>query len=327
MRSRSGAPAKLRGAFKQAARELRTLRDLVRFGVSRFTAAGLVFGHGSDNALDEAFYLARHALSLPADRAETFLDARLTAAEIGAVLALMQRRVEERRPAAYLTQEAWIGAHRFSIDERAIVPRSYIGHWLQGDLAPWIEAPERIGRVLELCTGSGCLAILAALALPQAQVDAVDLSADALQVAHRNVTDYGLTGRVQLLQGDLYAPLPKRRRYSLLLANPPYVPAAAMASLPTEYGHEPAIALAGGEDGLDLVRRILAGAPAHLTRDGLLVVETGHARATVEAAFPRTAFTWLDLEGADDAVFVLSRSGLPAIDPAARAPVQAPMRR
>ena len=317
MRSPSGTAVKLHGPFKQAARELRSLRDLVRFGVSRFTAAGLAFGHGSDNALDEAFYLARHALSLPADRAESFLDARLTAAEMCAVLALMQRRVDERRPAAYLTQEAWIGSHRFYVDERAIVPRSYIGHWLQGDLAPWVEAPEQIGRVLELCTGSGCLAVLAALALPQAQVDAVDLSAEALHVAHRNVDDYGLADRVRLLQGDLYAPLPKRRRYSLLLANPPYVRAEAMANLPAEYRHEPALALAGGEDGLDFVRRILAGAHEHLARDGLLVVETGHARDAVEAAFPHTAFTWLDLEGADDAVFVLGRSGLPAGDPAA----------
>lgn len=310
MSSRPGAPVKLRGAHKTAAAELRTLRDLVRFGVSRFTEAGLAFGHGSDNALDEALYLARHALALPADRAETFLDARLTRAEIRAVLRLLQRRVDERRPAAYLTQEAWIGAHRFYVDERALVPRSYIGHWLQGDLSPWIEAPERIERVLELCTGSGCLAVLAALALPRARIDAVDLSAAALEVARRNVADYGLDARIRLVQGDLFAPL-GRRRYPLILANPPYVRADAMAQLPAEYRHEPALALAGGEDGLDIVRRIMAGARDHLARDGLLIVEAGHAREAVEAAFPHTAFTWLEVDGADDAVFALKRSELP----------------
>jgi ribosomal protein L3 glutamine methyltransferase len=311
MQERDGEPLRLEGEYKAAASRLRTLRDLVRFGISRFHEAGLAFGQGSDNALDEAFYLARHTLHLPAEQAETFLDARLTRAEIRAVLRLFQQRVVERRPAAYLTQEAWIGAHRFYVDERAIVPRSFIGHWLGGDLAPWIEAPERIKRVLELCTGSGCLAVLAALALPQARIDAVDVSSQALQVARRNVADYDLAARIELIEGDLYAPL-ERARYQLIIANPPYVQAAAMAQLPAEFRHEPALALAGGDDGLDIVRRILAGAGAHLARNGMLVMEVGHARNTVERAFPQTAFTWLELDGADDAVFVLRRSQLPA---------------
>ena len=311
MQDRDGEAQRLEGEYKAAATRLRTLRDLVRFGVSRFLEAGLAFGQGTDSAFDEAFYLARHALHLPADRAETFFDARLTRGEIRAVLGLFQRRVTERRPAAYLTQEAWIGPHRFYVDERAIVPRSFIGHWFDGDLAPWIEAPERIGRVLELCTGSGCLAVLAALALPRARIHAVDISAQALEVARRNVADYGLQARIDLFEGDLYAPL-ERARYPLIVANPPYVHAAAMARLPAEFRHEPAVALAGGEDGLDIVRRILAGAGAHLARNGILVMEVGHAREAVERAFPRIAFTWLELDGADDAVFVLMRSQLPA---------------
>jgi ribosomal protein L3 glutamine methyltransferase len=311
MRSQGGDPIRLEGPFKEAAARLRTGRDLLRFGVSHFTAAGLAYGHGTDNALDEAFYLVRHALHLSAEHAESLLDARLLRSEVRTVLSLFARRIAERRPAAYLTREAWIGPHRFYVDERALVPRSYIGHWLLGDLAPWIDDPERITRVAELCTGSGCLAVLAALAFAHAQVDAVDISPQALEVARRNVADYGLEARIGLHEGDLYAPL-GRRRYDLVLANPPYVAAAAMASLPPEYRHEPALALAGGEDGLDIVRRILSEAAAHLRRQGLLVVEAAHARPALESAYPDVAFTWLALDGADDAVFVLSRSQLPA---------------
>ena len=302
----------LRGPYREALQRLETVRDLVRFGVSRFNQAGLAYGHGTDNALDEAFYLVRHALHLPPEHAESFLDARLTPGEVRAALVLLARRVEERRPAAYLTQEAWIGPHRFYVDERVIVPRSYIGHWLLGELEPWIAEPESIERVLELCTGSGCLAILAAQAFPHARIDAVDVSAPALEVARRNVADYAREGRIDLIRSDLYAAL-GRRRYDLILANPPYVRAQAMASLPPEYRHEPELALAGGEDGLDIVRRILAGAQAHLSAQGLLVMEVGHARAAVEAAYPRTAFTWLEIDGADDAVFVLRRSELPGV--------------
>ena len=302
---------RLEGEYKEAALRLRTVRDLLRFGVSRFNAARLSYGHGTDNALDEAFYLLRHALNLAPDQGDLFLDARLTRSEIRTALGLLQRRVRERIPAAYLTHEAWIGPHRFRVDERAIVPRSYIGHWLLEELTPWIEQPERVGEVLELCTGSGCLAVLAALALPHARIDAVDVSAEALEVARGNVGDYGLNERIDLIQGDLFAAL-RRRRYELIIANPPYVRSAVMAQLPPEYRHEPPLALAGGEDGLDVVRRILTGARAHLRPHGLLVMEVGHARPAVEAAYPRTAFTWLELDGADDAVFVLSRPQLPA---------------
>jgi ribosomal protein L3 glutamine methyltransferase len=301
----------LKGEYKAAAARMRSVRDLVRFGVSRFNEAGLAYGHGTDNAVDEAFYLVRHALHLPPDEIEGFLDARLTRSEIRAALELLQRRVDERRPAAYLTNEAWIGPHRFYIDERALVPRSYIGHWLAADLAPWIEQPESIGDVLELGTGSGCLAVLLALALPNARIDAVDISADALELARRNVGDYGLEARIRLLQGDLYDRL-KRKRYDLIVANPPYVRASAMQSLPPEYRHEPPTALDAGPDGLDFVRRILTGARAYLKRKGLLAMEVGHARAAVEQAFPRTPFSWIDIDGVDDAVLLLAQADLPA---------------
>jgi ribosomal protein L3 glutamine methyltransferase len=301
---------RLEGDYKEALGRLRTLRDLLRFGVSRFNQAQLSYGHGTDNALDEAHYLVCHALHLSPDQAESFLDARLTRSEVRSAIELLWTRVRERRPAAYLTHEAWIGPHRFYVDDRVIVPRSYIGHWLLGDLTPWIPEPERVTRVLELCTGSGCLAVLAALAFEHAHIDAVDVSPEALEVAQRNVVDYGLTERIGLIRGDLYAAL-QRRRYDVILANPPYVSSAAMAELPPEYRHEPALALAGGEDGLEIVRRIVSGARARLASGGVLVMEVGHARPVVEATYPRTGFTWLEIDGADDAVFVLPRSQLP----------------
>jgi ribosomal protein L3 glutamine methyltransferase len=309
-----GGKLNLGTAFHGASQHLRTVRDLVRFAVSRFNEAGLAYGHGSETALDEAVYLVCHGLSLPLDQAGTFLDARLLPAETDQVLQLLQRRVIERRPAAYLTHEAWIGPYRFYVDERVIVPRSYIGHWLAGDISHWIPEPDGIADVLELCTGSGCLAIVLAQVLPAAHIDAVDISPAALEVARRNVADYSLDERVRLLDGDLFAALGDGAQYDLIVSNPPYVTEQAMAALPGEYRHEPRLALAGGEDGLDLVRRILARAAAFLAPHGLLVMEVGHARETVETAFPVTPFTWLEIDGADDAVFVLRRGELPSVD-------------
>ena len=306
----SGADAnrvRLQGLYGIAKQHLRTVRDLVRFAVTRFEEAGLAYGHGSDNALDEAAYLVLHALCLPIDRPEPFMDARLLPEEMERALLLLQRRVTERRPAAYLTHEAWIGTHRFYVDERVIVPRSYIGHWLCGDLSPWVERPAEIATALELCTGSGCLAILLAQALPNARIDAVDVSPGALAVAERNVGDYALGDRIRLRQGDLFAPV-HARRYDLIIANPPYVAASAMVDLPPEYRREPTISLDGGRDGLDVVRRILAQAYDHLAPHGILVMEVGHARDRVEAAFPRLPFTWLEIDGADDAVLLLQRA-------------------
>jgi len=292
------------------ANELFTLRDLLRFAVSRFNEAKLFFGHGSDNAWDEAAYLLLHHLHLPLDRLEPFLDARLTSDERSTALRLIDRRVNERLPAAYLSNEAWLGAHRFYVDERVIIPRSFIAELLDERLAPWIDEPDEIGTVLDLCTGSGCLAIIAAHAFPAASIDAVDLSADALAIARRNVADYQLGERIRLLQGNLFSSLDSRR-YDLIIANPPYVGATAMASLPAEYRHEPGLALASGEDGLDLTRAILGGAQRHLQPGGLLVVEIGHNRAALEAAFPATPFTWLDTSAGDQYVFLLHRDELP----------------
>jgi ribosomal protein L3 glutamine methyltransferase len=287
-----------------------TVRDLLRFAVTRFNQAELSFGHVSANAYDEAAYLVLHTLHLPLDLLEPFLDARLTPAEIDAVLNVIERRAGERVPAAYITQEAWMHGLRFHVDERVIVPRSFIGELLQDGLQPYVEDPEQVSAVLELCTGSGCLAILAAHAFPNADIDAVDLSKPALEVATRNVDEYTLDERIALFEGDLFTPLPERR-YDVIIANPPYVNADSMASLPAEYRHEPEMALAGGADGMDIVRRIIAEARNWLTDDGVLVVEIGNERANVEAAFGGLDLVWLSTSAGDDNVFLIQAADLP----------------
>ncbi|WP_233848612.1 50S ribosomal protein L3 N(5)-glutamine methyltransferase [Paraburkholderia sp. HD33-4] len=287
-----------------------TVRDLLRYAVSRFSEAKLSFGHGSANAYDEAAYLILHTLHLPLDLLEPFLDARLSTAEIEAVLNVIERRAAERVPAAYITQEAWMHGYRFYVDERVIVPRSFIGELLQDGLQPYVEDPEQVGAVLELCTGSGCLAILAAHAFQNADVDAVDLSAPALEVATRNVLDYHLDDRIALFEGDLYAPLAERR-YDVIISNPPYVNATSMQELPAEYKHEPEMALAGGADGMDIVRRIIADARNWLTEDGVLVIEIGNEREHVEAAFGGLDLVWLSTSAGDDNVFLIQASDLP----------------
>ena len=296
--------------FEQAQSELLTLRDLLRFAVSRFNESGLFFGHGADNAWDEAAYLLLHSLHLPLDRLEPFLEARLTSDERASMLHVIERRISERLPAAYLTNEAWLAGYRFYVDQRVIVPRSFIAELLREQLAPWIGDPEGVASVLDLCTGSGCLAILAAHAFPAARVDAIDISPDALAVAERNLSDYALSERIRLLESNLFTALGSER-YELILSNPPYVNGASMRSLPAEYQREPELALASGEDGLDLTRAILAAARERLTPNGLLVVEIGHNRDELEAAFPETAFTWLDTAAGDQYVFLLHRDELP----------------
>ena len=287
-----------------------TVRDLLRFAVTRFNQAELSFGHVSANAYDEAAYLVLHSLHLPLDLLEPFLDAKLTAAEIDAVLGVIERRATDREPAAYITQEAWMHGLRFHVDERVIVPRSFIGELLQDGLQPYVEDPEQVGAVLELCTGSGCLAILATQAFPNADIDAVDLSRPALEVATRNVDEYRLDDRIALFEGDLFEPLPERR-YDVIIANPPYVNADSMATLPAEYRHEPEMALAGGADGMDIVRRIIGEARNWLTGDGVLVVEIGNERANVEAAFGGLELVWLSTSAGDDNVFLIQAADLP----------------
>ncbi|MDQ7981426.1 50S ribosomal protein L3 N(5)-glutamine methyltransferase [Paraburkholderia sp. SARCC-3016] len=287
-----------------------TVRDVLRYAVSRFNQAQLSFGHGSANAYDEAVYLVLHTLHLPLDLLDPFLDARLTADEVDTVLKVIERRAAERVPAAYITQEAWMHGYRFHVDERVIVPRSFIGELLQDGLQPYVEDPEAVSAVLELCTGSGCLAILAAHAFPNADIDAVDLSPGAIEVATINVIDYELDERIAVFEGDLFAPLPERR-YDVILANPPYVNAASMEALPAEYRHEPELALAGGADGMDIVRRIVGEARNWLTDDGVLVVEIGNERANVEAALGGLDLVWLSTSAGDDNVFLLQASDLP----------------
>lgn len=289
--------------------ELITLRDWLRWTMSRFTEADLFFGHGTNNAWDEAIWLLLATLKLPQDKLEPFLDARLTRTERLAVWSALQQRITRRLPVAYIVQEAWLGSFRFYVDERVIVPRSYFAELLEDGMAPWVADPESVDSVLDLCTGSGCLAILMAHIFPNAQVDAIDISPDALAVARRNIADYGLADSVHAIESDLFAAV-LGKRYDLILSNPPYVTAEAMAALPAEYRHEPALALAAGEDGLDVVRRILREAADHLTPEGFIAIEVGHNRDQVEAAFPRLPVVWLDTASSSDKIFLVSRESL-----------------
>ena len=286
---------------------LQTVRDLIRYGVSRFNQTKLSFGHGSDNAWDEAVYLVLNALHLPPDQLEPFMDARVLPEERQRALAYIDARCDRRVPAPYLTHEAWLQGYAFYVDERVIVPRSPIAELLMTQLSPWILDPYEVTGILDLCTGSGCLAIIAAHQFPDAFVDATDISAQALEVALRNVTEHGLTDRLNLHQGNLYDPLPVLARYDLIICNPPYVNSQSMLKLPAEYQHEPTLALAGGTDGMDLVRTILEQAPAHLNDQGILLLEIGHERTYFEAAFPELEPIWLDTAQASDQILLLNR--------------------
>lgn len=292
----------------EAPQALKSPRDLIRFAMSRFQRACLTHGHGFPDALSEARYLVAHSLGLPVEDALVWLDATLTATEIQESLWIIRKRIETRSPAAYLTGEAWVAGFRFRSDPRAIVPRSLIGELLEDEaLSTWLKL-EEIGRAADVCTGGGSLAILLALAAPLAMIDAVDLSPEALALAQENVEDYGLEDRITLHEGHLTEPL--MGPYELLIANPPYVDDAAMASLPEEYRHEPSLALTSGVDGLLHTREILAKAPALLSEEGLLVVEVGHQRGAVELAFPDLPLTWLDSRDGGTYVFAIPRSSL-----------------
>jgi ribosomal protein L3 glutamine methyltransferase len=293
-----------------AASELGSIRDLIRYAVTRFSRAPLFFGHGQPDAFDEACFLVLRRLQLPLDRTDFFLDARLTRDEVQDLLDLIDQRVGQRLPAAYLIGEAWLQGYRFRVDARVIVPRSFIAELLKEEMAPWVTDAAAVNSVLDLCTGSACLAIIAADAFPNAHVDAVDLSAEALQVAAQNVEDYGLQDRIRLHRSDLLESVPTQR-YDLIVCNPPYVTDLAMSRLPGEYLHEPATSLAAGPDGMQIVRRVLAAAPAHLSPDGLLVVEVGDGRAEVERQFPDLPFTWASTSGGDDMVFIIGAQDLP----------------
>jgi ribosomal protein L3 glutamine methyltransferase len=284
-----------------------TLLDLIEHCSARLQEAGVSFGHGTTNAFDEAVWLALWRLGLPLDYLDGVAERPVTAAEQAAIEALVAQRIASRRPAAYLTGEAWLQGLPFHVDERTIVPRSLIAEPLvDGTLDAWLPRPPR--RVLDLCTGNGSLAVLAALAWPGVQVDATDLSAEALQVAQRNVQRHGLASIIRLRQGDGLAAADGP--YDLVLCNPPYVNAASMAALPPEYRAEPALALAGGDDGMDFIRPLLAGIATQLRPQGALVLEIGHERAFFEAAFPHLQPVWLPTSAGEDQVLLLTREAL-----------------
>ena len=286
-----------------------TLADFLDHAARQFKSARLVFGHGTDNAHDEAAWLLLHVVGHSYDDLAGALPLVPTAAQRRRALALIEKRITTRKPLAHLLREAWLGEHRFYVDERVIVPRSHIAELLRHGLEPWIRMPGQVRRALDMCTGSGCLAILLALAFPRASVDAVDVSASALAVARRNLADYGLQNRVRLVRSDMFAQL-NNLRYDLIVANPPYVDARSMNRLPPEYRREPRMALAGGRNGLAFVRRILADAPQHLSPHGILVVEIGNNRKVLERAHPNLPLTWIETGAGGDNAFLLTREQL-----------------
>lgn len=298
-------------ARDQIAAHLSTIRDFIRWGMTQFQRAGLYYGHGTDNPLDEAVALVLHCLYLPYDQLDAVIDARLTPEERHLVLDALETRFVERVPVPYITGEAWFAGYPFTVDDRVLIPRSPLAELIEQGFEPWVgEQP--VERVLDLCTGSGCIGIACALAFADAHVDLTDLSPDALEVARVNVARYALEPRVELVQSDLFAGL-AGRTYELIVSNPPYVDCADMAALPAEYLHEPALALASGDDGLDAARQIVAQARQFLAPGGLLVLEVGNSWPALEAAFPELPFTWLEFERGGHGILAIHCEDLPDV--------------
>lgn len=295
--------------YPHLAEELHTIRDWLRFTVSRYEEAGIFFGHGTDNAYDEAVWLIMSALHLPHDTLNNFLDAVITEAERKHLAHLIERRITERTPTAYLLREAWLKGYKFYVDERVIVPRSFIAELLEDGLSPWIEFPEMVESAADICTGSGCLGVLLADAFPNAEIDVVDISPDAIAVCNINIANYALEDRVHAVESDMFAAL-AGKTYDLIISNPPYVDAPSMAALPQEYRNEPQLALGSGTAGLDHTHTLLREAASHLNDGGLLVVEIGHNRHALLEAYPELPFTWLEVEAGNEFVFLLTKEQL-----------------
>lgn len=294
--------------------QLHTVKDWLRYAVSRFEHSDIFYGHGTDNSYDEAVWLVMSALHLPLELTDTFLDATITNSEREHLNSLIEKRVTDHTPTAYLLKEAWLQDFKFYVDERVLIPRSFIAELLQEGLSPWIEHAELVQNAADICTGSGCLGILLANAYPDAQIDVVDISPDAIDVCNINIENYGLMHQVHAVESDMLSALnhddgtPKT--YDLIISNPPYVDAPSMAALPNEYQREPQLALGSGEAGLDHTHTLLKQAGKHLTEHGILVVEIGHNRDALHDAYPDIPFTWLDTSSGDQFVFLLTKEQL-----------------
>ncbi|OBT15876.1 ribosomal protein L3 N(5)-glutamine methyltransferase [Vibrio sp. UCD-FRSSP16_10] len=293
----------------EAVSELHTLQDMIRWTVSRFNAAGLFYGHGTDNAWDEAVQLILPSLYLPLDVPPHVLSSRLTNSERLRIVERVIQRINERTPTAYITNKAWFCGMEFFVDERVLVPRSPIGELIESQFQPWLV--EQPTRIMDMCTGSGCIAIACGHAFPDAEVDAIDISSDALEVAEQNIQDHGLEGQVTPIRSDLFRDL-VQEKYDLIVTNPPYVDEEDMNSLPEEFKHEPELGLAAGTDGLKLVRRILANAPNYLTENGFLICEVGNSMVHMIEQYPDIPFTWIEFANGGHGVFMLTREQLVA---------------
>lgn len=293
-------------------RELITIRDWLRFTVSQFEASNVFFGHGTNNSYDEAVWLVMSALHLPHETLSNFLDAVITENERKHLAHLVEQRITKHIPTAYLLQEAWLQGFKFYVDKRVIVPRSFIAELLLEGLSPWVKYPEMVESAVDICTGSGCLGVLLAHAFPNATVDITDLSPDAIAVSNINIANYGLKDQITAIQSDMFTAL-KGKTYDLIISNPPYVDAASMRQLPAEYRNEPQLALGSGNDGLDHTHTLLKEAAQYLNDDGFLVVEIGHNRDALLAAYPHIAFTWLEVSAGNEFIFLLSKEQLISI--------------
>lgn len=290
--------------------ELLTIRDWLRYAVSRFENSDIFYGHGTDNAYDEAVWLIMSALHLPHDTLNNFLDAKLTTEERVKLAAFIDERISKHSPTAYLLKEAWLQGYKFYVDERVLIPRSFIAELLVNDgLQPWIEFPELVNSAADICTGSGCLGVLLADAYPDAEIDVIDISPDAIDVCNINIANYGMQDRITAIQSDMFSAL-QGKQYDLIISNPPYVDAPSMAELPAEYRNEPQLALGSGTAGLDHTHTILREAANYLTDDGILVVEIGHNRDALLEAYPDLPFAWLEVSSGDEFVFLLTKSQL-----------------